>query len=169
MKAQKQEERGLSGKESAGDASKSKMGTGDTTVTGVVAVSTKINLVEKKEEDSRIGPGLGVYGVGLEGEGERGLIESKSSVGLVVEAQGGCLTGEGGSLVDPSVTLGSIVGDQNIVIDSVSVDEIEPGFIDRVAMEACVDVEVNQIEAHMVKSSDPKEKNVKKWKGAARA
>ncbi|KAL5784524.1 hypothetical protein ACOSQ2_006916 [Xanthoceras sorbifolium] len=159
MKAQKQEERGLYGKESAGDASKSKMGTGDTTVTGVVAVSTKMNLVEKNEEDSRIGPGLVVYGVGLEGEGERGLIELKSR----------CLIGEGGSLVDPSITLGSIAGDQNVVVDSVSVDEIEPGFIDRVAMEACVDVEVNQIEAHMVKSSDPKEKNVKKWKGATRA
>ncbi|KAL5752075.1 hypothetical protein ACOSQ2_022582 [Xanthoceras sorbifolium] len=116
-------------------------------------------MVEVKEEDSRIGPGL------------------RSSVGLVVEAKRGCLVGKGASLVESSVALGSIIGVQIVDVNNGNKKDIGSGLINRVAMEgvkvdegdvlACATSEVGQIDAQMVKLNDSKDKNVKKWKRAA--
>ncbi|KAL5808530.1 hypothetical protein ACOSQ3_029221 [Xanthoceras sorbifolium] len=172
MKSQKLEELGRSGRKSAGDESKT---TGDLTVVGGVATSMKTKMVEEKEEDSRIRPDIKVGRVGLEGGGERGILESGSSVGLVVEAKGGCLIEEGTSMVESIVALGPNIGVQN----RGNKEDIELSFNDRVAMEGvevdesdeavCATSEVSQIEAQTGILNDSIGRNVKKWKRAARA
>ncbi|KAL5739800.1 hypothetical protein ACOSP7_028695 [Xanthoceras sorbifolium] len=135
----------------------------------------KTKMVEEKEEDSRIGPGIKVGRVGLEGGGERGILESGSSVGLVVEAKGGCLIEEGTSMVESIVALGPNIGVQNRGNE----EDIELSFNDRAAMEGvevdesdeavCATSEVSQIEAQTGILNDSIGRNVKKWKRAARA
>ncbi|KAL5806317.1 hypothetical protein ACOSQ4_029050 [Xanthoceras sorbifolium] len=161
MKSQKLEELGRSGRKSAGDESKT---TGDLTVVGGVVTSMKTKMVEEKEEDSRIGPGIKVGRVGLEGGGERGILESGSSVGLM-----------GTSMVESIVALGPNIGVQNRGNE----EDIELSFNDRAAMEGvevdesdeavCATSEVSQIEAQTGILNDSIGRNVKKWKRAARA
>ncbi|KAL5764277.1 hypothetical protein ACOSP7_016631 [Xanthoceras sorbifolium] len=110
VKVQKQEELGISIKGStgivqfslvgAGDGSEIKEGSATITATVDVAIPMKkMTMREKeKEEGSRLGPAPRVYRVGLEGLGERVLIESGNSVGLGVEAHGGNSGGAGVNL-----------------------------------------------------------------------
>ncbi|KAL5835633.1 hypothetical protein ACOSQ4_015130 [Xanthoceras sorbifolium] len=131
----------------------------------------------EKEKDSRLRPGPGACGVGLKGLGERGSIESGSSVGLGVEAQGGNYGGEGVNLGVKSVTsLGHGVGAQSVDMGSFYEKETRivlsssgPEFMKMVDMEGveldvgdalvCVDTIDGPSGVQMVKKIDPKEKS----------
>ncbi|KAL5768493.1 hypothetical protein ACOSP7_015040 [Xanthoceras sorbifolium] len=197
VKVQKQEEHEMSVKGSYGIIKSSLVGIGDglkikegsATITAIrgIPVPTQEMVMGEKEKDSRLRPGPGACGVGLKGLGERGSIESGSSVGLGVEAQGGNYGGEGVNLGVKSVTsLGHGVGAQSVDMGSFYEKETRivlsssgPEFMKMVDMEGveldvgdalvCVDTIDGPSGVQMVKKIDPKEKSTSKWKRAAQA